>query len=86
MAFGGGPKVAALGMACAGSAGGKANWQQTTRSMHAGGVNTCMADGSVRFISDLIGKGYDGTPPACLGVWDFLNLSRDGESLQAGTY
>jgi prepilin-type N-terminal cleavage/methylation domain-containing protein/prepilin-type processing-associated H-X9-DG protein len=85
-AFGGGPKVAALGMACAGSAGGKANWQQTTRSMHSGGVNTCMADGSVRFISDYIARGYDGTPPACLAVWDFLNLSRDGESLQAGTY
>ena len=85
-AFGGGPKVAALGMSCAGSAGGKANWQQTTRSMHAGGVNTCMADGSVRFISDFIATGTDGTPPRCLAVWDFLNLSADGESIQAGRY
>jgi prepilin-type N-terminal cleavage/methylation domain-containing protein/prepilin-type processing-associated H-X9-DG protein len=82
----GGAKVAALGMSCAGSAGGKANWQQTSRSMHAGGVNTCMADGSVRFISDYIALGTDGTPPGCLAVWDFLNLSADGESIQAGTY
>jgi prepilin-type N-terminal cleavage/methylation domain-containing protein/prepilin-type processing-associated H-X9-DG protein len=85
-AFGGGPKVAALGMSCAGSAGGKANWQQAPRSMHAGGVNTCFADGSVRFISDYIALGTDGTPPGCLAVWDFLNLSRDGETVQAGTY
>jgi prepilin-type processing-associated H-X9-DG protein len=85
-AFGGGPKVAALGMSCAGSAAGKANWQQAPRSMHAGGVNTCMADGSVRFISDFIATGTDGTPPGCLAVWDYLNLSADGQSIQAGTY
>jgi prepilin-type N-terminal cleavage/methylation domain-containing protein len=85
-AFGGGPKVAALGMSCAGSAAGKANWQQAPRSMHAGGVNTCMSDGSVRFITDFIATGTDGTPPRCLAVWDFLNLSADGESIQAGTY
>jgi prepilin-type N-terminal cleavage/methylation domain-containing protein/prepilin-type processing-associated H-X9-DG protein len=93
-AFGGGTSdgspgqvnVSRMGMSCAGSAPGKANWQQAPRSMHAGGVNVCMADGSVRFITDLIATGTDGTPPGCLAVWDFLNLSTDGESLQAGTY
>jgi prepilin-type N-terminal cleavage/methylation domain-containing protein len=89
-AFGGGPKVAALGMSCAGSAAGKANWQQAPRSMHAGGVNTCCADGSVRFITDFISRGTDpgGSAPTIsqLGVWDLLNLAADGESLQAGTY
>jgi prepilin-type processing-associated H-X9-DG protein len=77
--------VARLGMACAG-ADGKANWEMGPRSMHAAGVNTCMADGSVRFITDFIATGTDGTPPRCLAVWDFLHLSRDGESIQAGTY
>ena len=40
------------GMPC--YTGDVANWQQTARSMHADGVNTCFADGSVHWISDYI--------------------------------
>jgi prepilin-type processing-associated H-X9-DG protein len=49
--------------------------------MHGGGVNVCLADGSVRFVSDFIELGTPGTPPGCLGVWDKLNLSNDGQSI-----
>ncbi len=77
-AEGGGAKLAKMGMAC--DSDNHPNWQQTARSMHPGGVNVCMADGSVRFISDFIELGADGDPPR-LGVWDKLNLSNDGEAV-----
>ncbi len=51
-----------------------------------GGVNVCLADGSVRFISDFIELGTAGTPPQCLGVWNKLNLSRDGLPIDASKY
>jgi prepilin-type processing-associated H-X9-DG protein len=77
-----GVEVARRGMACtAGS-----NWQQTVRSMHNSGGNVCLADGSVRFISDFIETGTQGTPPQCLGVWDKLNLSCDGQPLDGSKY
>ena len=58
--------------------------------MHPSGVNVCLADGSVRFISDFIELGVRANPPATepsiLGVWDRLNLSNDGYSIDASKY
>lgn len=72
-AVGGQPKLVAMDMAC--SNGNWPNWQQTARSLHAGGVNMAFCDGSVHFISDLVELGTSSTS---LGVWDELNLSNDG--------
>jgi prepilin-type N-terminal cleavage/methylation domain-containing protein len=89
-ALGGVTKVVKLGMSC--STGPWPNWQQTVRSMHAGGGFICLCDGSVRFINDFIDVGTDvGTPsppnsPKNLGVWDKLNLSGDGETIQSGQF
>jgi prepilin-type N-terminal cleavage/methylation domain-containing protein/prepilin-type processing-associated H-X9-DG protein len=72
-----------LGMSCwsNGGSGGGADWQQTSRSMHMGGVNVAMCDGSVRWINDFIELGTNGTPPKCLGVWDKIMLSNDGQPI-----
>jgi prepilin-type N-terminal cleavage/methylation domain-containing protein len=77
---------AVMRMGC--SADDWANWQQTCRSMHHAGVNVCLADGSVRFISDFIERGTDNFQPngESLGVWDKLNLSADGETIEAGQF
>jgi prepilin-type N-terminal cleavage/methylation domain-containing protein/prepilin-type processing-associated H-X9-DG protein len=83
-AVGGQTKLIQLGMSC--STGNLT--QQTARSMHPGGVNTCFADGSVHFIPDSIELGAPSqsaainaastTSPPALGVWDKLLLSNDG--------
>ena len=80
-AVGGEINLTAMGMSC--SPTNYPNWQQTARSLHPGGVNTCFADGSVHFISDFIQLG---TGPGNLGVWDKLNLSYDGQPIDAGSY
>jgi prepilin-type N-terminal cleavage/methylation domain-containing protein/prepilin-type processing-associated H-X9-DG protein len=74
-----------LGMPCSDDNGinSWANWQQTARSLHAGGVNVCMADGSVRFIVDFINQG---TGSDNLGVWDRLSLSADNDVLDPNSY
>ncbi len=77
-------QIAKAGMPC--WDGNGPDWQQGARSLHRGGVNVCLADGSVRFVSDFIDRGTAGTPPACLGVWDKLNLSADGETIQPGQF
>ena len=78
---GGATNLITLNMSC--SPGPWPNWQQSARSMHAGGVNTCFADGSVHWISDFV---QTGTGPGSLGVWDKLNLSNDGQTIDASTF
>jgi prepilin-type N-terminal cleavage/methylation domain-containing protein len=77
-----------LGMPC--WSGNNPDTQQTARSMHPAGVNMCLCDGSVHFISDFIDLGTNalngGVPPRCLGVWDKLNLSNDGQSLNKSAF
>jgi prepilin-type processing-associated H-X9-DG protein len=87
-AAGGQTQVTQLGMSCAGGGGVKPNWQQTTRSLHPGGVNVCFADASVHFISDFVDKGTPANPPstANLGLWDKLNLSNDRQPIDASGY
>ena len=69
------------GMAC--FYGNHPNYEQTARSMHPGGVTICMADGSVRFLSDFVQLG---TSTTNLGVWDKLQLSNDGLPIDASSY
>ena len=57
--------------------------QQAARSMHAGGVNVSLVDGSVHFISDFVETG---TGSNNLGIWDKLNLSNDRQPLDASKY
>jgi len=77
------------------------NWRgqpgfYTAQSYHAGGVNVCMADGAVRFISETIdtgnsaiswntynGTGANATPmgPSPYGVWGALGSRAGGEPL-----
>jgi prepilin-type N-terminal cleavage/methylation domain-containing protein/prepilin-type processing-associated H-X9-DG protein len=75
-----------MGMAC--DKGSSENRQQTARSLHTSGANVCFADGSVHFISDFVELGSDSAndSPPNLGVWDKLNLSSDGQPLDASKF
>ncbi len=74
-----------MGMPC--WSGNGADFQQTTRSMHSGGVYVSMCDGSVQWINDFIEVGITyGSPPQALGLWDKLNLSNDGQAIDSRKY
>jgi len=87
-AVGGATRRIQMGMSCYN--GDYPDIQQASRSMHTSGVNVCLADGSVRFISDFIELGVPANPPttepSILGVWDKLNLSNDGYSIDASKF
>ncbi len=83
-AAGGATALIALGMSCWNGSG--PDWQQGSRSLHNSGVTVCFADGSVHFINDLVQRGTGGSPPACLGVWDKLNLSNDNQPIDSSTF
>ncbi len=80
-AVGGAVAITKMGMSCDGW--GAADWQQTTRSLHIGGVNICLCDGSVRFISDFV---QTGTSSTAFSVWDKLLLSHDGQPIDASSF
>ena len=75
-----------MGMPC--SNGNWPNWQQTARSMHKGGVNIALADGSVRWINDYIdiSSGSITNSPPTFSVWDRLNLSKDGQPINGNAF
>jgi len=87
-ALGGSTQVIQAGMACWSADAN--NWEQDPRSMHPGGVIVCMADGSVRFISDFvqvtIGSDTDANLFPNISVWDKLILSNDGLPIDASAY
>ncbi|MHC4179634.1 MAG: DUF1559 domain-containing protein [Planctomycetota bacterium] len=76
-AVGGEEALARMGMGC--PPGNRANYQQTARSMHEGGIFVCLADGSVRWINDFIQISPSGKLPA----WERLNASSDSQTLSA---
>ena len=59
------------------------NIQATTRSMHAGGVFTCFADGSVHWLSDTIDKSGSAT---VYSLFDRLLCSGDGFPIQDNSF
>jgi prepilin-type processing-associated H-X9-DG protein len=75
--FGGSDGLIREGMPC--YFGWNMNVQTGARSMHASGVNTAFCDGSVHWISDFIQSVP--SVPANLSVWDRLNASDDGQSV-----
>jgi prepilin-type N-terminal cleavage/methylation domain-containing protein/prepilin-type processing-associated H-X9-DG protein len=70
------------------------NQQATARSLHPGGVNITMCDGSVHFISDDINCSTDWTMASTIGtkvasdfgVWESLMVAGDGMTLPADSW
>jgi prepilin-type N-terminal cleavage/methylation domain-containing protein/prepilin-type processing-associated H-X9-DG protein len=78
---------------CMGCCDGCTSSQGQARSKHPGGVQVCLADGSVRFLSDYIEKtqGLWDLDPAVLNegnfkVWQRLNASGDGLAIDGSKF
>jgi prepilin-type processing-associated H-X9-DG protein len=94
-AFGGSCDLMVEGMPCVGVKNSvSSNHQQTMRSLHPGGVNTCFCDGSVHWISDyiqasgttIVKKSNGDVISWKLSVWDRLMASADGQTISANAY
>jgi prepilin-type N-terminal cleavage/methylation domain-containing protein/prepilin-type processing-associated H-X9-DG protein len=77
------------GMGCYNGGG---NNQATARSLHTGGVNICMCDGSVHFVSDSVNCSTTwayttGTRVASeFGIWEELMTAGDGLTIPAAAW
>jgi prepilin-type processing-associated H-X9-DG protein len=72
----------ATGMPCSGS--DSPDWQQTSRSLHSGGVYAAFADGSVHWISNTIDcTNSTVTNPS---VWERLMASGDGKIIPSDAF
>ena len=68
-------------------AAGRGDWHEglyTANSYHHGGVNACLVDGAVRFISERIDTGNLAAPvptvgPSPYGTWGSLATISSGE-------
>ncbi len=68
--------------------------QATARSLHPGGVNVAMCEGSVHYISNDIDHGSNTDPadngvpddPSKLHVWERLMVSRDGQVIDGNAW
>lgn len=74
-------------MGCWPDMSGNYNSQSAVRSRHLGGVFVCMADGSVRWISDWIDtNGRIARNPPIFSVWDRLMASADGQPVPGDSF
>ncbi len=79
---GGAQNLAELGMGCFPS-GGADNRQACPRSLHEGGINVVMCDGSVQWIGDFVEVS---SAAGQISVWDRLNLASDTDVLDSEAF
>ena len=74
--------MAELGMGCYNGTSKSPNRQAAARSMHPGGIQVIMVDGSVQWIDNFV----ELKSPSGISVWDSLNLSTDGQAVDANAF